>query len=421
MLHDSWGYWRIAFNLELHHVFSQSTGDSIIHDSLRTPFYPLLIVFFNKLVLGFWGIIVFQILVSAMTCSLVYLLSDKIFENKKAALAAGLFLAFDFPSVFFSNTLLTETIFTALILLSAYFLISFSLQKNNRLIYFSALLLGLAILCRPIAFYMPFLFAVVMAFSKIDIVKPSKLPVILWPRFERRWPAIKAALILSIVSCLVVIPWMSRNKIVFGSAFLSSVDEVSLLMYTTAGIRSEKESKPVAQIQQEYRDYSIKYFDWNKRETTTKYMKYCRQESWTVISNNPMLFFKRQAIAMVYFFIKPLRNYIDMQLGKTHQYESAEELDMATLATKTSGLTVAMVILQGMMLVAIGVLLLTFFIRKELNFPVMIMAAIVIYLAAMSVFTEVDARLRVPAMPFLCALAGAGWSVFHQLLRRSFR
>lgn len=100
MLYDSWGYWRIAENLNEYGIFSQGNANTLIPDSTRTPLYPLFIYFLNKLSIGFYGIIIVQILLSTIICALAAFVSGQIFNNKKAGIITGIITALDFPSVF---------------------------------------------------------------------------------------------------------------------------------------------------------------------------------------------------------------------------------------------------------------------------------------------------------------------------------
>lgn len=415
MLYDSWGYWRIAENLDLYGIFSQGENGPLIPDSSRTPVYPLFICLLKKTFLGFYGIIIFQIIISSAICSLTSLFTEQIF-NKRAGIIAGFFLAFDFPSIFFANTIMTETLFAILLLISFYFFISFLKNQKHQSLILSAIFLGLSILCRPIAVYLPIIFSGTILFFTypVRISSPGN-------SMEFRFQKLKKSFTFLLISYLVIAPWLIRNYRTFGSPFLSTISETNMLLYTDATIRAENENKSIFQIQNEYKEFSAKNFNWNNPEEIIRFSKYCKEESVRVILENPITFFKKQSFSFIYFFIKPLRNYIDLQLGITKKYNSITGFtgkNLQKIPEKTfensSIFTLCFVIFQIILLLSVSFFSITYFFSKKgklFLFPAIILV-IIFYFAFLSTFTEVDARMRVPVMAFLCIIAGGGASLF---------
>lgn len=141
--------------------------------------------------------IIFQIIMSALTCIFLYKIGRKIF-HEKTALFAGLFLAFDSLSIFYSNHLFVGTMFTFIFIFHIYFLMKFLMEKNIRALVYSAIFLGLSTLCKTVSIYFPIL--------------------LIWPFFiyfrNNLRKGILTFSILMSIYLLMITPWMLRNYIV---------------------------------------------------------------------------------------------------------------------------------------------------------------------------------------------------------------
>lgn len=420
MLYDSWGYWRIAENLGSAGIFSQGSENSLMPDSIRTPLYPFFIFLLRKFFFGFYGIILTQLIISSATASFCAFITEQVLNNKKAGIFAGIFLALDFPSIFFANTLMTETLFTFLLLTSFYFFISYFKNQKKKMLIFSAIFSGLTILCRPIAIYLPVIFAVSILFARPPDTSQLIPDKARWKPGPFRFSKIKNLSVFLFISYLVISPWVFRNYLTFGSPFFSTIGDINLLSYTTAAIRAEKENKTLFEIQQEYKKISSENFNWEKPEEIVRFAGYCREETYRIIREYPLAFVKNQSASFASFFIKPLRNYIDLQLGITKKYNSITGLPGKAITANTekifentSTFALILVISQVILLLIIAFFSLVHFLRKEKSiFPFALAILIIFYFAILAGFTEVDARMRIPVMPFLSFFAGSGALLF---------
>jgi 4-amino-4-deoxy-L-arabinose transferase-like glycosyltransferase len=115
---DSPIYLAIAKNIAFHHSFSQTSG---IPTAGRPPLYPFLIA-------AFWwtdsapiSVVIFvQIICGAATVVLIYLIARDRF-NRRVALIAALGVTFAPMTVHYTAVILTETVFTFLLILGVYF------------------------------------------------------------------------------------------------------------------------------------------------------------------------------------------------------------------------------------------------------------------------------------------------------------
>lgn len=129
-----------------------------VKPSIIMPLFPVLIA-----LLGKFGALLLGVILSSLSCLLVYKLTEHIFKNKRAALIAMGIMAFYPYYIFYSYFLLTETLFTFLFIWAIYLLI-----KN----YFNSfcVVATLAILTRPTP---DFLFPILIIYVSFFIYKLS--------------------------------------------------------------------------------------------------------------------------------------------------------------------------------------------------------------------------------------------------------
>ncbi len=154
-----------------------------------------------------YTVIIFQIIMGALTCVFLYKITQRILPEK-IALFAGLFLAFEYSSILYTNHLLTETMFTFLFIIHVYLLIKFLMEKDIKILIYSAIFLGLSTHIRSIGLYfLIFLIPPFFLYFKDNL---------------RR--GILSFLILSSVFFIIIAPWMVRNYIV-ADKFVFSPDQ----------------------------------------------------------------------------------------------------------------------------------------------------------------------------------------------------
>lgn len=198
------------------------------------PLYPLFlsICFFIG---GFNTLAYFipQLILSSLTCLLIYLISEEIF-NKTVALFAGFAVAFYPDLIFWSSFARTETLFIFLHVLGFLLLIKGNFRKNLFLVYISAVIFGLACLTRVT--FTPFLpilfFWIAYSFSK--------------NRKESFW----VALLFSLIIFIVLLPWGLRNYVLFGEFTILS-EESGILIGT---IENKEQYKDI-ELNDGYRSY----------------------------------------------------------------------------------------------------------------------------------------------------------------------
>jgi len=406
-LYDSWGYLNIAYNLYHEGVYSQMTGDQLTADSTRTPFYSIYIYLFHLLQLHGEWIVYVQALVGAFTAAITAQCALLIKRNRLAAFVVGLLVAFDIPSVYFSNTVLPEPWFGFFLVCALFYLIkSVKYDEPSHRIYVM-LFLVLATYTKPIAIYlliaMPF---ILLIFNQQGI----KYELIQLTKFV-------------VIGTLLISPWIYRNQQTFGGVFFSSIAEVNLLFHTASNIKAIATNSNRHTIEYEYRNskpLSELSFEHNPH-VIPHFRKYARKECLQVVQQYPNVAFNMMLKSWVGFFAKPLRSYIGMQLnGKKLGDEPAlTNVDMPSsywesfkVALKRANWMEQTAIIVQILLLALLYLSILFSLPLwfKSNWQIGLMLLfLILYFSVTSSITDVDARFRVPIVSYIILLGYPIW------------
>jgi len=189
-----------------------------VPETLRTPGYPLLLAFFLQMHLRLNGVIVFQhllrVLIIVGTAAFVF----KTSRSRKAALLTGILLVIDLPLLEAANALLTEMLFTA-VMVAVCWLLWKEAQTSDapglRLLG-TGLLAGASALVRPITI---FFFA--PAFLFLLLTRP-RLKV---------W----AGMVFVFGFACLPTGWAVRNQRAMGRFTVTTISGFSALQYKAAG------------------------------------------------------------------------------------------------------------------------------------------------------------------------------------------
>lgn len=199
---DSALYVSLGSNLFGHHGFSSL---------IRTPVYPLFIASAHYIpgeVIS--HVLLFQCVLDSLTTIAVAMIFFRLFRDSRYSLVAGLIYAVNPFAIYYSNMVLTETLFTFLLAIMFYFLVCFSDGRRYIYLAMSGAVLGLSALCRPIALYLPLLILPGFFFVK----KHLKEKII-------------SCTIFILCFSVAVIPWYLRNYKYYQRWTLSPIDELN--------------------------------------------------------------------------------------------------------------------------------------------------------------------------------------------------
>lgn len=215
----------------------------------RTPGYPS----FIALVYSIFGhfpqaVVGAQILLDSLTAVFVFLIFLEIYRQKPYAYIAGFFYAGSPFSVFYSHMILSETLFTFILIVSIYCFILFVNLKNRRYLVLSSVFLGVGVLCRPIALFLPLLLAVFVFMSR-----------------ARLKDGFINCLIFLFSFYIVLFPWYIRNYQQYEYLGIATVKDVNMSCYEAPTVLMMKDN-PTSIIQPGINETFFKYqgYFWDK-------------------------------------------------------------------------------------------------------------------------------------------------------------
>jgi 4-amino-4-deoxy-L-arabinose transferase-like glycosyltransferase len=213
-------------------------GQGFIDDPHRTPVYPLFIASI------YWvtsekplAVIIVQIFLSVLTVLMIYWLGKRLLSESVGLIAAFL-MAVSIEAITHSFFLLTETLFTFLFFGSILAFVLFDQSHKRIWLITSGLLMGIAILCRPIAFYFPVLFLLIVLFRSANSI------------LER----ILKSIIYGGCVFLVLLPWILWNYSTIGLATVTTISDYNLLFYNAALLRADQTGQYADQVRDQLAD-----------------------------------------------------------------------------------------------------------------------------------------------------------------------
>jgi len=193
---DSASYLRIANNLATHGAYSLDPAGAV--PTIRfAPIYPVVLaglqlVGLTPVVAVVW----LQIVADALAAGLVWVLASRVAPRRWANAAAALY-ALHPGAIMASVSVLTETLFTALVLTAATCIATRRGAFHGPRLAVAGALLAVAALCRPIGMLYIAVFAGVLAMT----FRPA---------------AVARAMLLVATSAIVIAPWSWRSSVLAG-------------------------------------------------------------------------------------------------------------------------------------------------------------------------------------------------------------
>lgn len=221
---DSVGYNVLASNILAGHGMTMDIHSPYYFLSFfRTPVYPIFLAAMYYLVgVKHMWVGILQGFLGALTCSLICVIGQRLF-GRLTGFIAGCLVALSLISVMYSSKVLTETLFTFLLVFSLWCIVEFWIRKSTSWLCFSAVFMGLAILCRPIALYYSFFLCVLLIIGvQGGGVRKGKV-----------------GLIFTGIIGILVGGWVIRNLINFNIPALSIAPSAALLYYDAEALISD--------------------------------------------------------------------------------------------------------------------------------------------------------------------------------------
>ena len=327
---------------------------------LRPPGYPALIAVVHNTT----AVIVVQLVLSVATVALTYLLGAALL-GERAGVAASFLLAIDPVSIAMSSNLTTETLFAFLLVLAAW------LWVTGRLL--AGLALGIATLVRPIALYLPVLLL------PLSAMLPRRRAV--------------AAAALAVGFAVPVGLWAARNHHETGVATVSTISAHNLLDYRAADALAIEHgtSRPdeAARLEREV----------GPAANPAKRAQHESSLAWRTLLHHPRGAAQTTVEGLGRVVLGPGRaEMLRLVVGRT---------DTRTVADTLLVAVEALVLFATLLLAAAGVVLLA---RRRAWLALAGTLTFAAYDILLSAGAEGNARLRMPAAPFLAVLAAVAVS-----------
>ncbi|MBI1870443.1 MAG: glycosyltransferase family 39 protein [Chlamydiae bacterium] len=274
---DSASYVALAKEMITLHHFSIHG----IPELVRTPGYPLFLI--PGLILGHleWVTISLQILLSGWTLYLIYKTAFLFYQDKKTALICAFLFAVEPLSILYSVKILTETLFTFILMAGIYGLVQFLNHRSVKALLFSSISFSLATYIRPISYYLTWVIFVFLLFF--------------WFLKCKRAKDLFCIFLFLLISVGSTALWQIRNNSETGYSGFSAITDINLYFYQGASILSIAQNRSYHEIQDSmgYHDQEIYYKShpdqkfWNQG----KIYQYLKKEGLKIVLEYPLRYF----------------------------------------------------------------------------------------------------------------------------------
>jgi 4-amino-4-deoxy-L-arabinose transferase-like glycosyltransferase len=210
---DTHAYFTLAYNLNVHHVFSQSLHSPLSPSAYKPPLYPLVLAgFFRIGLLSPHAIRVAQGVLGSLGAVFVFLGAWWMTRRRSDAILAGLLAAFCPYTVHYTRNLLSDWL--GVVMFAAFLALTVKALTGGKTAHaaVSGLLFGTAILVRP----------------ALLLFAPVVLAVYLLGWHGRWKQRLWAATLMAMACAMVVGVWTARNYRVFGREITVSAGGLSV-------------------------------------------------------------------------------------------------------------------------------------------------------------------------------------------------
>ncbi|MSR85300.1 glycosyltransferase [Candidatus Uhrbacteria bacterium] len=384
----------------------------------RTIGYPLLLAGGLKLFGSVSGFIFFQIILASFMPLVVLKLGDQLGFDRRTTLIAAWLTALEPHMVFYSVMVMTESVYTLILLMGFYFVFRAIDHGHFLSSVFVGITFGLGLLIKPLLQFYPILVGIIL------------LP---WARRISWRRALPHALLVFVVAGILCTPWMYRNQKVFQKFTLTSQGSAAALFYLGTSIVSvrDKISYPQAEakVAQEFRetygaiaqDQSVNYTRAASiyiKENLGIFVRILAINTftlWTSSNYNSFLNYYRLIPRIDHSVLPPTHYLAQGRIGefvKEFWHIFGQPFYAIGFVSRIVWIFADMFLLVGMWNAYRRL--------SEKRFQHLMIFALLIYLT-MTIWVDglgIEARLRYPLMPFTFLYMAYGGTRFHQWVKR---
>lgn len=404
-LGDSIQYQGLARSLLAGHGFSLD-GVPFFY---RTVGYPLFLAGGLAVFRSTAGFILFQIALASFLPLLVLRLGRELRLGKRVTCIAAWVTALEPHLVYYSVIVLTESVYTLLLLAGCLFVFRAMETKRIADSLRAGIAFGAGMLIKPLLQLFPFVLFVVM------------LP---WARRINWRTALTHTFVILGIVMLMLAPWMERNRRALGSFSLSDQGQNAALFYLGTSIVSVRDHLS-------YPDAEERVIHEFARTGGTKMTAALRY-----ITDNPSIFVRLIAINTVtlwtssnynsflnyYHLVPPVDHSV---LPPTHYIAQGRFGDFVSSFWKIFSQpfylvgVLGRIVWTGILLLFLYGLLAAYRRIPDRRFQLLFLVALCLYFTA-TIWVDglgIEARLRYPLMPIQLLYAAYGWSVLRKKRR----
>lgn len=364
--------------------------------------------------------IALQILLSASSVWLVFLISLEIFSSYRAAVIAAWLYAIEPLSVVYTSKLLTETWFTTLLLLSMYFLIRhLKLQRTEarpvtKCLFISAAALAGTVYVRPVSYFLPICIFV------------GWVLVILIGYWTKRVSSVVVKLMSAvgfiIVSMSLIAAWQVRNYVQTGYSGFSAAQDAILYNSLGAATLASIEGRSFYDVRKSLgvnndEIYFSKHPD-QKTWSEAQVMRFRGEEGRRILLQHPLTYLKIHSEGTLRLVFGPGATQL---LGLFRLSEEGGVGGLLDAIHDRGIIRVSLDLFERNPLFFWSNVVFAFYLFAILGFAVLglvrrmdrtrtdilLLVGVIAYLIAMAAGLGYS-RFRHPIMPVLCILAGMG-------------
>jgi 4-amino-4-deoxy-L-arabinose transferase-like glycosyltransferase len=331
---------------------------------LRTPGYPLFIAAVYRLGADRRGLVIVQILLSGLAVWLTYVLGTELFSAWAGVLAA-LLIALDPATVWCAQVVLPDTLFS--VLLIAAVLLGIALLRKpawRRAIYLGTIL-GIAILFKPVAYYLTIPICAVLLFG---CGRKRILAGVLAPLL------------------LLVGGWQVRNLETVGTGTFSGAQSTDLLLWRAAGVVAQQQGIDLESAQKQVIHMIPNATQLSAPELDRAFLRAGAE----VIRSHPILYLRDMVKGLIVVFISPGAKLLPAYFGLPS-------------IPFIAGYILFLLLIYSASLVQVAVM----WGKGKVATPVLVVV-VALYLVVVQAGADSGCRYRVPALPFLAVYAAAG-------------
>jgi 4-amino-4-deoxy-L-arabinose transferase-like glycosyltransferase len=376
----------------------------------RTPVYP----YFIALLYWLFGkdnrVVIFtQIILDCISILLVYTIGLQLF-NKITALLAGVLAAVGVDLITQSMFVLTETLFT-LLLLSSLVSLTMGLKKGKHYWFLlSAFFLGVSILCRPMAVYFPLI---------------SGLIIIAFLRKQRRENILAVILHVSLIF-IILCPWLIRNVNLLGNPTISTISSKYLYYYSAASVEAHLRnvSEESVRLDMSARvDQYLQVVGWEKTPLTVMLAENAMAKE--ILFSHPLIFLGlhiKSDLNSLLPNVTDLTEILGVTVGERGTASVLNQYGLWSAVKYYFGDRIWLVGLLSPLIIFLGliylgdIISLVGLLKRKKHMTIFLLCLPVLYFIGLPGAPSLP-RFRVPVMPYLYLLAADGICLMFSYLK----